>query len=78
MVYRGHVQTGVVVVDDSVALPEGVEVQVEIISLPNESPTGVPADTLYDQLGPLVGAAKGLPSDLARNHDLYLHGQLGK
>jgi hypothetical protein len=76
MVYRGHVKNGVVIVDDeSVALPDGVEVRVEIVSVPKESPAEVQGDTLYDQLQPLIGAADGLPADLARNHDLYLHGQ---
>ena len=74
MVYRGHVEKGRVVVDDPVELPEGATVQLEILSrddkgLPTEPPT------LYDQLAPLVGAAKSLPPDLAKNHDFYLHGQ---
>jgi len=30
--------------------------------------------SLYDRLKPIIGAAKGLPSDLARNHDHYLYG----
>ena len=29
MVYRGHVEKGVVVLDDSVTLPEGLEVKIE-------------------------------------------------
>ena len=75
MVYRGHVEKGVVVVDDPVTLPDGVHVQVEILADPNEVASDGTAATLYDQLAPLIGAAKGLPPDLARNHDSHLHGQ---
>jgi len=31
--------------------------------------------TLYEQLKPVIGIAKGMPSDLAENHDHYLHGR---
>jgi hypothetical protein len=71
MTYRGHVHNGVVVLEEPVVLPEGASVQVDLI---NED-TGT---TLYEQLAPLVGAAKGLPPDLASNHDAYLHGQFKK
>ena len=55
--------------------PEGAKVKVEFLSPASESASGESSPTLYDQLAPLVGAAKGLPSDLAKNHDHYLHGQ---
>lgn len=75
MVYNGHVEKGVVVVDDPVTLPEGVKVKVEVLPRAGEESSVQSVPTLYDQLAPLVGAAKGLPPDLARNHDHYLHGQ---
>jgi hypothetical protein len=75
MVYDGHVEKGVVVVDGLVTLPEGVKVRVEVLPHEGEGLETEAVPTLYDQLAPLVGAAKGLPSDLARNHDHYLHGQ---
>lgn len=75
MVYSGHVENGVVVVDDPVTLPDGVKVMVEVVRPNSEDRVGNSATTLYDQLAPLIGAAKGLPPDLARNHDSYLHGQ---
>jgi len=74
MVYDGHVEKGVVVVDDRVTLLEGARVKVEILPLAAEDASGGAVPTLYEQLAPLVGAAKGLPPDLARNHDHYLHG----
>ena len=33
-----------------------------------------PAAPVYDALAEFVGAFEGLPADLARNHDHYLHG----
>jgi hypothetical protein len=75
MVYDGHVERGVVVVDDPVILPDGTRVKVEILPATGEDLSSESVPTLYDQLAPLVGAAKGLPADLARNHDHYLHGQ---
>jgi hypothetical protein len=75
MVYDGHVEKGVVVVDDLVTLPEGIKVRVEVLPREGQGTEAEAVPTLYDQLAPLVGAAKGLPSDLARNPDHYLHGQ---
>jgi hypothetical protein len=73
MVYRGRVKNGVVVLDDPVQLPEGTEVEVDLlIRSTGESLEGAP--TLYDRLKPVIGMAEGLPADLAENHDHYLHG----
>ena len=67
MVYRGRVKGGVVVFDPEVQLPEGVEVSVEPILPP-------PRKTLAEQLGDLVGSVPDLPTDMAEQHDHYLHG----
>jgi hypothetical protein len=75
MVYDGHVEKGLVVVDAGVTLPDGMRVKVEIPPVRGENLPEESVPTLYEQLAPLVGAAKGLPPDLARNHDHYLHGQ---
>ncbi|HEY3324879.1 MAG TPA: hypothetical protein VGP72_30785 [Planctomycetota bacterium] len=69
MTYRGKVTHGVVVLEDPKALPEG--------SLVNVEPVGAgaqPAEDLCAMLLRHAGKGKGLPSDLARNHDHYLHG----
>ena len=66
MVYRGYVKGGVVVLDPKVDLPEGVEVRVEPV--PSTS-----RKTLAEQLGDLVGSVPDLPSDMAEEHDHYLH-----
>jgi hypothetical protein len=68
MTYRGHVENGVVVFDQPVALPDGTQVSVEPASAPK-------ARTLSERLRGVIGIAKGLPPDLAENHDHYLHGR---
>jgi len=68
MTYRGHMEKGVVVFDEPVDLPNGTEVNVKLAPPPERR-------TLAERLGGVIGAAKGLPPDLARNHDHYLHGR---
>ena len=65
MTYRGKIKGGVVVLEEGVSLPEGTDVQVEPAP---EKPTW--AEVFKD----VIGKAKGLPSDAARNHDHYLYG----
>jgi len=62
--YAGHVANGVVVLDEAAHLPEGARVRViPVIDL-----------TLAERLKKIIGIAKGLPSDLAKNHNHYIHG----
>ena len=71
MTYRGKVKNGVVVLEGSPPLGEGTLVRVELLdSVSSESGT-----TVYGRLAELAGKAKGLPCDLARCHDHYLHGR---
>ncbi len=68
--YTGEVRNGVIVLEGApAALPEGACVRVELIEAPPE--TG----TMADRLREVIGRAKGLPTDLAEQHDHYLHGQ---
>jgi hypothetical protein len=64
--YKGRVMNGVVVLDGGSKLPDGTEVRVTPVQ-PKQS-------TLGQRLLELSGIAEGLPSDLAENHDHYLHG----
>jgi hypothetical protein len=75
MTYRGHVSNGVVVLDDAVTLPEGLNVKVEPLETP-ETPLAADDDipTLYERLKPFIGKAEGLPADASVNHDHYLYG----
>lgn len=66
MTIEGTVQNGAVVLDNSAQIPNGTRVQVIV---PEES--GKP--TLLGLLE-LAGTVNDLPSDMALNHDHYLHG----
>jgi hypothetical protein len=67
MTYQGTVKGGLIELEPGAALPEGTVVRVEPVQTS-------PARTLADRLKPVIGIAKGLPADLAENHDHYLHG----
>jgi predicted DNA-binding antitoxin AbrB/MazE fold protein len=74
MVYRGHVENGVIQLEGSVVLPEGSEVRVEVVPPPSCPETEAGGLTLYERLKPVIGAVTDLPEDFAQNHDHYLHG----
>ncbi|MEK6286000.1 MAG: hypothetical protein AABO57_09695 [Acidobacteriota bacterium] len=65
--YEGKVVNGVVVLENGDSLPEGTRVRVLTVE-----PTG---ETLGQRLLKFAGTAKGLPSDMAENHDHYIHGR---
>jgi len=75
MTYKGRVENGVVVLEPGAHLREGMDVRVEPV------PEAGSAAECSHELGQLragllgfSGAVKGGPSDLAQNHDHYLHG----
>ena len=72
MTWRGRVQGGVVVPEEGARLEEGVEVLIETVETPAQPRDTEP--TLAEQLLKYAGAAEGLPTDMAQNHDHYIHG----
>jgi len=62
-----HCTRGVIHLEPGVVLPDGTEVRVEVAVAETEA-------SVFQKLAKLAGKAKNLPSDLARNHDHYLHG----
>jgi hypothetical protein len=74
MIYQGHVENGAIRLADSVVLPEGAEVHVEVVA-PGEH-RDLPAGRvcLYERLKPLIGMAQSLPPDASTNVDHYLYG----
>lgn len=74
MTLKGTIQSGAVVLDEPVGLPNGTPVRVDV------TPSGPASDekreipSLYDRLKDVIGKAEGLPSDLSVNHDHYLYG----
>ena len=82
MTLSGHVENGKIVLDESVPLTEGMKVRVELLQSgqnangDRDEPIDVQSlPTLYERLKPIFGFVKDAPSDYARNHDHYLHGQ---
>ncbi len=67
MPYRGHIENGAVVLEDPVSLPDGTEVHVQ----PVESAR---RPTLAERFKDVIGTVEDLPSDMAENHDHYVHG----
>jgi hypothetical protein len=74
MTIRGTVVNGVVLLDSNQRLPEGA--RVEIVFQEAGSPPNGPETTLAQRLMKLAGTVKDLPSDMARNHNHYIHGTL--
>jgi len=62
MGYVGKVTKGTVVLPPEANLPEGATVRVE------------PMEPLATRLKDVIGIAHKMPSDLAENHDHYIHG----
>lgn len=74
MTYRGHVKNGVVVLEDRIKLAEGTPVRVQPLSRPPRTKKAARVRTLGERLLKFAGKVKGLPRDMARNHDHYIHG----
>jgi hypothetical protein len=65
---EGTVVNGVVVLDPGPGLPDGTRVELTV-----KRESAAPS-ALGQRLLKLAGIAKGLPSDLAEQHDHYIHG----
>ena len=72
MTYRGKVKEGVVILEGGIKLAEGTDVEVQPVEAKSEPASQT--QSLSQRLMKHAGAVKGLPSDLARNHDHYIHG----
>ncbi|MCG3127579.1 MAG: hypothetical protein CHACPFDD_02444 [Phycisphaerae bacterium] len=74
MSYRGKVRNGVVEFEDGPVPPDGTIVRIEPVDelRPPDQRSGTLGERLLRHAGT---AGEGLPADLARNHDHYLHGQ---
>jgi hypothetical protein len=68
MTLQGTIANGVIVLDHPPSLPEGTRVEVVVTPLPRA------ASPLGEILLRHAGKAKGLPEDMAAQHDHYLHG----
>lgn len=67
MSYKGHVKNGVVVLPADARLSEGDEVEVTPVAK-------TAADDFTEMLVGISKKVRGLPRDLAQQHDHYLYG----
>jgi hypothetical protein len=74
MTYKGRVTNGVVVLEPGVSLREGTDVRVEPVGEETIAEGSPEARQLREGLLSFSGMIKEGPSDLAENHDHYLHG----
>jgi hypothetical protein len=75
MSFEGTVVNGVIVLDEPQTLDEGTRVEIIVRSKADrQSPKSEGPETAKDLLMQFAGCMTDLPSDLARNHDHYLHG----
>ena len=77
MVYRGHVVSGVIQLDESVILPDGAVVHVEVATAAQNLDPNAP--TVEDRLRAIVADVPKeewdrLPADLSDNLDHYVYG----
>ncbi len=75
MTVEGHIENGQIVLNGPLLLPNGVKVTVSVQADSGQAVGEEPLPSLYERLKSVAGKAQGLPSDLAINHDHYLHGQ---
>ena len=78
MTYRGQVKNGVIRLDSKVKIPNGTAVSVRPLKTPAKKakPSARKrSPSLYEMFEPFIGIADGLPADMAKNHDHYLHGK---
>lgn len=76
MTYEAHVRGGAIILDEPIPLTEGMKITVSIPQFPptNSDDSSVKRTSLLEHLGDVVGSIEG-PTDLAENHDHYLHGR---
>ena len=77
MTYKGHVENGAIVLDESVNLPEGAAVRVELAAVDARA-TGDGTPSLAESLASVIGKAEGLAGDWSEQHDKYLREEHGR
>lgn len=69
MEISGVVQNGMIILDNPSDLADGTRVRIVTVAVPSEEAT--PATTIGERLAKYAGAAKGLPADMAAQHEHY-------
>lgn len=75
MTILGHIQNGMIVLDEATTLPDGMKVRVAIMPVGSDAPaTTDPPKTLYERYQSIIGVIDDMPEDFAEQHDHYIHG----
>lgn len=74
MVYRGHVENGLVRLEDAPQLAEGTVVEVRLITQNASSEGEENIPSVCEAMESFIGKAEGLPPDASINLDHYLYG----
>ena len=79
MTYNGHIENGMIVPDEPIAIENGTRILFDITvestsknTCPESESTAPPS--LTQLLSRFAGKARALPEDAAENHDHYLYG----
>ena len=70
MVYKGHVENGMVILDEPADMQEGTPVLIEVA---DKRAHGL-RRSLAERMCNVIGKAQNLPEDAAEHHDDYLYG----
>lgn len=70
MVYKGHIENGVAILDEPADIEEGTTVLIEVA----DERTHGAVKSLAERMSGIIGKARNLPEDAAENHDYYLYG----
>ncbi len=74
MTLLGEVRNGKIELNQAVPLPEGTKVRLELAPVPTDQAVDEQGQTLGQKLMKYAGVIQDERTDLARNHDHYLHG----
>lgn len=75
MTYQGHIENGVIVLDEPVTLQDGAKVRVELLSdSAAQQKTDSSGVSHFEHYKSVIGAIDDLPADFAAQHDHYIHG----
>ena len=75
MLLEGLVHEGAIILDRPMNLPEGARIEIEVKAvMAPVRPASNPRPTLSERLLKHAGTVTDLPSDMAEQHDHYIHG----
>jgi hypothetical protein len=74
MTLHGHIQNGEIVLAPHGPLPEGAEVQVQILTPSSGAASQSIGPSFVERYKDVIGSVDGLPADLSVNLDHYLYG----